>query len=178
MFGTGRSSSAMGLICPSNFGGVLSEMSEAKGKKIGSLYEGLLFTGIGSVLFLYSLNFHDGGEIALSSALFPVIVTLMITLLGLLLIVQHFRGVNGMQKKEAASADSLNMRNMWFVFFLSLGYAFALPYLHFVIATILYLAVFLYLTGERRMWMLGLLSFGTVAAIYIIFQKGLGVLLP
>lgn len=83
-----------------------------------------------------------------------------------------------MQKKEAASADPLNIRNMWFVFFLSLGYAFALPYLHFVIATILYLAVFLYLTGERRMWMLGLLSFGTVAAIYIIFQKGLGVLLP
>ena len=153
-------------------------MSEPKGKKLGSLYDGLLFTGIGSALFFYSLTFHDGGEWALSSALFPVIVTLAIALLGLSLVVQHFKEPRGVNAKEAVSGESLNMRNMWLVFFLSLGYAFALPHLHFVLATVIYLAVFLYLTGERRLWMLGALSFGTVGAIALVFQKGLGVLLP
>ena len=153
-------------------------MPETKGKKWGTLYDGILFVGIGSALCFYSLSFHDGGEVALSASLFPVIVTLVIALLGLVLIVQYFREESEMKEEKKASGNPLNMRNMWFVFFLSLGYAFALPYLHFVIATVIYLAVFLYLTGERRIWMLGVLSFGTVAAVYLVFQKGLGVLLP
>lgn len=153
-------------------------MPEAKGKKIGSLYDGILFIGVGSSLCYYALSFHDGGEVALSAALFPVIVTLMIAFLGLVLIVQDFRVKSEGKERGKASDDSLNSRNMWLIFFISLGYAFALPYLHFKIATALYLAVFLYQTGERRIWMLGVLSSGTVAAIYLIFQKGLGVLLP
>lgn len=153
-------------------------MSEVKGNKLGGLCEGLLFMGIGSALFFHSLSFHDGGDWALSSALFPVIVTLAMAILGFSLVVHHFREQRNGTTKETPRRDLLNMRNMWLVFFLSLGYAFALPHLHFAMATVIYLAVFLYLTGERRLWMLGALSLGTVAAIALVFQKGLGVMLP
>lgn len=142
------------------------------------MVEGILFIVVGSSLFFYSLSFHDGGDVALSAALFPGIMTLMIALLGGVLVAQHFKSKGKEVQKKNNSDSGLNMRNMWLVFFISLAYVFILPLLHFFIATVIYLAVFLYLTGERRVWMLGSLSLGTVAAIYLVFQRGLGVLLP
>lgn len=143
---------------------------------MGGLIEGILFLVVGSGLCFLSLGFHDGGPIALSPALFPVIVTSAIAILGLSLILQEIKGRT--VSPDSSSPAVSSMGNMWRVFLLSLLYAFLLPYLHFVPATFFYLVIFFFLTGERRVSILTVLSAGTVASVYLIFQKALSVLLP
>ncbi len=148
----------------------------------GGLIEGILFLFVGAGLCALSVGFHDGGSIALSPALFPVIVTFMIAVFGVVIISQQLRKENRITDGTNASEDftptASNLKNMWLVFFLSLIYAFLLPHLHFIPASLLYLAVFFFLTGERRIPVLAILSAGTVGAVYVVFQKGLSVLLP
>lgn len=162
---------------------------------MNSLIDGILFVVVGIGLCVFSLRFHDGGPVALSPALFPVIVTLIIAALGGVLVfleIERRRQTAGENETASPSfpsspspsaspsvtLEASNLTKMWLVFFLSLGYAFLLPRLHFIPSSLLYLAVFFFLTGERRWPVLAALSASTVVVVYSVFQKILGVLLP
>lgn len=64
---------------------------------------------------------------------------------------------------------------MWAVI---LGYLLVMPSLGFPVATVVLLAVFVYLLGERRWWIIVGLALVATALIYLGFARGLNVRLP
>ena len=121
---------------------------------------------------------HDGGDWALSPALFPLLLSASLGLLALALLLQGYRRLKkGAPATSTQGADSTT-GSVFLVFGLCCAYAFVLPWAGFFPATALFLALFSLLIGERRLWTIALLSFLSPAAVLIIFRHGLNVLLP
>jgi hypothetical protein len=85
-------------------------------------------------------------------------------------------------RQDMSSADGpahhIRWKSVLLVTLLCLAYVWVLPLLHFVLSTIVFLSIFLVLTGERRIWMVGTVSVATTLVICFIFGNMLKVLLP
>jgi len=121
---------------------------------------------------------HDGGDWALSPALFPLLLSSALALLALALLLQGYRRLkNGVPAVLPQGADFSTGR-VFLVFGLCCAYALLLPWAGFFPSTALFLVIFSLMIGERRLWPIVLLSFLSPAAILLIFRHGLTVLLP
>jgi hypothetical protein len=61
---------------------------------------------------------------------------------------------------------------------MAVGYYLVLPLLHFIPATVIFLAALIAFLGERRLWLVGLVAVVSTLAIWGIFGRALGVMLP
>ena len=140
---------------------------------------GLCSTG----LLFYSLYHHhfdrNTSEWKTSPFLFPVLISVFGLLLMVSLIADAVR-----ERKTAdvvgkkAEKEKHNLQGAIVLIAASVAYYFLLPVIHFIPATILYLAgLFVYL-GERKWWKVLLLSVIAAALIYLLFGRGLNVRLP
>ena len=125
-----------------------------------------------SIFFIReSLKLHTGQSWALSPALFPLIITSMALLFSISLILKSIG-------KSSAYREQGNVKLMLLIVALSFLYLIFLEKLHFIPSTILYLCGFTFILGERRWWIIGVISIITPLSIQYIFGNLLGVLLP
>lgn len=151
--------------------------------KMRSFQDGI-FVGLCSAGLLgYSLYHHhfdrNTSEWKLSPFLFPVLISVFGLLLTISLIADARREQKAAEDTgEKPAKEKHNLPGALILIGASIVYYFILPVLHFIPATILYLAgLFVYL-GERKWWKVILLSVITTAAIFLLFGKGLNVRLP
>lgn len=133
--------------------------------------EGLILSVLSIFFLRESLKLHNNQAWALSPALFPLIITLLALLFSLSLI---FKGL----RKSTVYENQGDMKIMLLVVALSFLYLILLEKLHFFLSTVLYLAGFIFILGERRWWLIGILSIIVPLSIQYIFGNLLGVLLP
>lgn len=138
------------------------------------LVEGVVLFLTSTFLIFESLKLHNNKSWALSPALFPLIITLFILVLSVVLM---FKGLR--EKKTDIGTSSMgNSKKLGLVLLISFLYLIALPRLHFLLSSMLYLLFFLLILGERK-W-LTLVSISVLTPIFIeyIFSNLLNVYLP
>lgn len=128
-----------------------------------------------SVFFIKeSLKLHNNQSWTLSPALFPLIITSLTFLFSMALIIRGIKDKN--VKQEGDSIE--NWKRLLLVIFISIMYLIILPKLHFLLASIIYLLLFLLILGERKWWLLGVISIITPLLIQYLFGNLLDVFLP
>ncbi len=141
----------------------------------------LLFFGLGVGLLVYSLYQHSHSSIdwVMSPYLFPLLISIFLLLLTVSLVTETIRNV----KVEAVQEKTKNSGNTYRGKFLLsvagiLVYYLVMPYLGFILSSLLFLAAMFWLLGERRWQFILLLSAGTTFVLYGIFHQLLHVMLP
>ena len=146
-------------------------------------FQDAIFVGLCSVsLLAYSLYHHyfdkNTSEWKTSPFLFPTLIAVFGLLLTVSLVTDALRERRAGEAPEKAGGSGKNPVGVLVLIGAAVAYYFLLPILHFVPATILFLAgLFLYL-GERKWWKIALLSVITAGAVYGLFGVALHVRLP
>ncbi len=142
--------------------------------KIYAYLEGIFFLLCSLALIAYSLSEHYAAHVEWKQSpyLFPLLIAFFLLPLSLALLRQAHS-----LKKDSPNPEFL-FRDTVIVGGMTLLYIVIMPYITFIIATILLLiGLFLYL-GERRYVLIGVLSVGFTLIIYAIFDIALHVMLP
>ncbi|MGO1468614.1 MAG: tripartite tricarboxylate transporter TctB family protein [Tissierella sp.] len=142
--------------------------------KNNRLIEGIVISLLSIFFIIESLKLHSGQSWALSPALFPLIITISILFFSVWLIIKSL-------KEERSNTNLIKTEGIMkliFVIIISILYLVFLQKLHFLISSIIYLFLFLFILGERRWWLLGIISLITPVLIQYIFGNLLGVFLP
>ena len=159
---------------------------ENKGKKsllrnancLDSIFVGLCSAG----LMAYSLYHHhfdrNTSEWKTSPFLFPVLISVFGLLLAASLMADAVHELRAPEDAEKAEDGRHNLVGALVFIGASIAYYLLMPLIHFIPATILFLAgLFVYL-GERKWWKIALLAVITTGAVYALFGLGLNVRLP
>lgn len=145
-------------------------------------FQDAIFVGLCSAgLLTYSLYHHyfdkNTSEWKTSPFLFPTLIAVFGLLLTVSLVtdaLRERRTGEGLEK----SGGGKNPVGVLVLIGAAVAYYFLLPILHFIPATVLFLAgLFLYL-GERKWWKIVLLSVITTVLVYELFGVALHVRLP
>lgn len=142
--------------------------------KNNRLLEGVIIA-IVSIFFIFeSLKLHNNQSWALSPALFPLIITISILLFSIGLIVKSLKP----DYVDPKALKGEGFKRLALIILISFLYLLVLSKLHFLISSIIYLLLFLFILGERRWWLLGIISIITPLLIEYIFGNLLNVFLP
>lgn len=79
---------------------------------------------------------------------------------------------------KSISAKKIFSSNLTWGIVLILAYALLLEYGGFLVTSVILCIISAYLLGERKPWVLILFSLVTVILLYLLFYKGIGVILP
>ena len=115
----------------------------------------------------------------MSPYLFPLLLSAFALLLAFSLFgegryeVKHARG-----GKTPVKTAALKRKNVLAVVLLGIAYVVLIPLIHFIPASILFLAALIRFMGERRWWMLAAVAIVMPLVLYALFGLGLGVRLP
>lgn len=146
--------------------------------------ESLLFITIAIVILLYSLiNHYTTKDLqwGLSPYLFPLLVSVFMISISISLFVEGIKDEK-LRKKEEINKVEKKEKVYWkeviFVIFISLVYYLVMDIIGFIFSTTLFLVILFVFLGERRKWILVLISLSTTAIIYFIFSVLLHVMLP
>jgi len=105
---------------------------------------------------------------------FPWVITSIIFILSVLLLFSGFKYSKGVRTKVDKKERNLTVTAMTiFIFYLA-----AMPKLGFILATLPFFSVMMFLFGERRPVFIGIGSLVTTAGLYVLFRHGFGVFLP
>ncbi|MEA4847185.1 MAG: tripartite tricarboxylate transporter TctB family protein [Clostridiaceae bacterium] len=144
-----------------------------------NIQDAVLFFILAAALMAYSLVNHYSTvklEWKLSPYLFPTLIAVFIAALSLSLFADGKRQIKLNEKGEKKTA--IHWKGVLFTIGSSIVYYGIMKILTFVPSTILFLvAMFLHL-GERRIWLISLISVVCSFSIYIIFGVMLHVMLP
>lgn len=144
-----------------------------------NIQDAFLFFILATALMVYSLVNHYSTvklEWKLSPYLFPVLIAVFIGALSFSLLTDGLRQINSDEKSRKKAA--INWKGVLFTIGISIAYFSTMKFLKFVPSTILFLvALFLHL-GERRVWLIALISVVCSLSLYIIFGVMLHVMLP
>ena len=146
-------------------------------------FQDALFVGLCSVtLLVYSLYHHhfdrNTTEWKTSPFLFPTLISVFGLMLVASLLADAFQDMKIAEAAAGEEGGKKNTKGALVFIAASILYYVVLPLIHFIPATILYLAgLFIYL-GERKWWKILLLSVITAGAVYVLFGMGLNVRLP
>lgn len=145
-------------------------------------FQDSIFVGVCSAgLLAYSLYHHyfdrNTSEWKTSPYLFPTLIAVFGLLLTVSLITDGLRECRaGGEEKKAGGRK--NFVGVLVLIAAALAYYFLLPLIHFIPATLLFLAfLFIYL-GERTWWKIVLLTVIATGLIYVLFGIALHVRLP
>jgi len=148
-------------------------------RKNPDIQEGLLFFALAIGLAVYSLSNHYGTarlEWKLSPYMFPFLISIFLGALSFSLI------TDGLHKIRTSGANSRKVAPLWkramLMFFIAIAYYLIMNLLTFIPATILFLCGSFLFLGERRLWLIGVLSIATSVIIYVLFDVLLHVMLP
>lgn len=140
--------------------------------KNNEIVEGSILSVLSIFFIIESLKLHNNQELALSPALFPLIITSMGLFLSILLI---FKGI---KKTDYIRSDKVNIRLVLLIVALSFLYLILLERFSFILSSVIYLFLFTFILGERKWWLLILISTLTPVLIWYLFANLLGVYLP
>ena len=146
-------------------------------------FQDSIFVGLCSVvLLIYSLYHHNfdnnTSDWKTSPYLFPVLISVFGLLLTVSLIMDGLQEMRSGEEKKKDTGSKRNLVGVLVLIAASLAYYFLLPILHFIAATIIFLAALFIYLGERKWWKIALLAVVTTLAIYALFGMGLNVRLP
>ena len=140
----------------------------------------------GSIFFIFSLfiikravKMRDFGKSYLSPGIFPVLFGGVLLILSLNLIIKGFKTKDN--SKEINKLDiekKLSFLNVTLVFIFSLSYLWVLNLFGFILPSMIYLLIFMFFIGEKRIYFLIPIAILTPLICYLIFSIGLGVNLP
>lgn len=142
--------------------------------KNSKVLEGMIIALISIFFISESLKLHNNQSWALSPALFPLIITVSILVFSISLIIKSLKE----DAKELEIQGSRGLNRLLLVIIISFLYLIFLPKLHFLISSIVYLALFLFILGERKWLLLASISTLTPLLIQYIFGNLLDVFLP
>lgn len=141
--------------------------------------QGLIFLIFSLFIITKAINMRDFGESFLSPGIFPALFGGVLVILSLNLMYRGYKEIKKSgRNKNYDNIDKVSLINVILVFIFSLSYLWALSYLGFIISSIIYLFIFMYYIGERRIWFLIAISILTPLISYLIFSMGLGINLP
>lgn len=142
-----------------------------------NVQESILFMTGAVILLVYALQNHYSVNVEwkMSPYLFPVLISVFLIFLSISLF------CDGLHQIREDKSEKMS-KNKWFsalvIVVAAVLYYVLLPIITFIPATILFLvAMFLFL-GERKWWLIAVLSITTAVAIYFIFGTLLHVMLP
>lgn len=144
-----------------------------------NIKDSLFFSMLSIAMVIYSLKNHysvAGLEWKMSPYLFPFLISIFIGILAITLFIE------GLKEDKSLDEDTKETEVKWkdviSTIIISVIYYIVLRKIGFIISTILFLmALFIYL-GEKRIWLISLISIVSTLAIYIIFGVLLHVMLP
>lgn len=139
--------------------------------KKSNFIEAVIWLAISLFVIIYGAGLHHGDSLALSPALFPVLTGTFMLLLSFILIKKSI-------KQEANKPQDIYWLKIIFVMVSTIIYIILLPIISFIGATMLYLALMIYLLGEKDLLILGAVAVGTAGLTYYIFGVLLNVRLP
>ena len=141
--------------------------------------QGLIFLVFSIFIITRAINMRDFGESFLSPGVFPALFGGVLLTLSLNLIYRGYKEVKKSgENKKYDNIDKVSLLNVILIVIISLTYLWALSYLGFIISSIIYLFIFMFYIGERRIWVLIAIAILTPLISYLIFSIGLGVSLP
>lgn len=136
-------------------------------------YEAMVILLLSVAILFYAPSLHKGESIALSPALFPMLMGMVLLGLSFVLLWQS------RSKTEAPKPkSSICYQRVLLLCVLTVGYFVLLPIVHFMAATMLYLFLFIRCLGEKDLLLCTTVSVGTAIALYYIFDTLLSVRLP
>lgn len=158
------------------------ENRQKKGLIHQPTFQDAIFVGLCSVvLLIYSLYHHyfdnNTSEWKMSPYLFPTLLAVFGLLLTASLVADAFTELR-QQETAGKSGEKKHLPGVLIVIAAALAYYVLMPILHFIPATMLFLAALFLYMGERKWWRLILLTVLTTAAIYLLFGVALRVRLP
>ena len=142
--------------------------------------EGLVILILGAALGVYSLYMFRTAAVKtswiMSPYLFPLLLSVFTVLVSLSLLLEAVHEMRA--AAENGKKGKMNLKSVAVVMLLCIAYAALLPHLGFVIASILFLAAFIWFLGERRIWLVAGISIIMPLLLYVIFGVLLSVRLP
>lgn len=148
-------------------------------RRNSDIQEGSLIFALALGLAVYSLRNHYGTaglEWKLSPYMFPFLISIFLGALSFSLI------ADGLYKIRTSATSSRKATPLWkrsvLMFFIAIAYFLIMNLLSFIPATMLFLVVSFLFLGERRLWLIGVLSIATSVIIYVLFDVLLHVMLP
>jgi hypothetical protein len=123
----------------------------------------------------------------MGSGFWPILILVVAIFLGILLLISHL--ITFQREKKQVSEDVLispeariDLKNRRKKFLLSvlclLGYILIMPWVGFVLSTLVYVFIFILALGERRRFVLALSPFLVTALTVIVFAKFISMPLP
>lgn len=150
--------------------------------KNNTFQDAIFFFAVSIALIVYSFIKHYSGikiEWKMSPYLFPILISVFMLVLSFILFSQSLKEIKAQEgETQEKEMEYFNLRNFLATLAIVILYYISMKYVSFVIATIILLAVMLLLLGERRWWVVALVSVLTTGVIYAIFGLGLKVNLP
>lgn len=144
-----------------------------------NIQDAVLFLMLAIALIVYSLVNHYSTvklEWKLSPYLFPLLIAVFVTALSLSLIADGKKQIELNERIEKKTA--IHWKSVLFTIGSSIVYYRIIKYFKFIPSTILFLvAMFLHL-GERRIWLIAIISVICSVSVYVIFGVFLHVMLP
>lgn len=145
------------------------------------MVQALFFLVLGIGLILYSLTSHFRAQVewVMSPYLFPTLIAVFMILLSISLFVEfHRANKKHMATSQRPALHGWNGKKLVLSLAAILAYYFAMPWIGFVFSGILFLIAMFWLLGERRIWLIAVLSSGTSLVLYGLFHELLHVMLP
>ena len=144
-----------------------------------NIQDALFFFIFAVAMLIYALANHYNStkmEWKTSPYLFPFLIAVFIGALSFSLFADGIRQIKSSEK--SAEKTTVQWKGVVFTIAVSIIYYGIMNFITFIPATILFLvAMFLYL-GERRIWLMALISVLSSLTIYVIFGVLLHVMLP
>lgn len=140
--------------------------------------EGVLVGLYGLALGVYSMIGFFTAPVQTAWFLSPYLFPLLIAVLALPLALALIREGRRAEAGEGEARPAGDRKRLLAVILTSLAYAALLPLLHFIPATLLFLAALLFLLGERRKWMIAAVAVLSPLLLYALFSLALKLRLP
>jgi len=144
-----------------------------------NIQDALAFFVLAVVLLAYSLVNHYSTKNLkweLSPYLFPLLISVFVAALSLSLAADGIRQIKSGEEEKRKTTPQ--WRGVVFTITVSVIYYIMMKVITFIPATILFLVSMFYYLGERRIWLMALVSIPCALSIYVIFGVLLHVMLP
>lgn len=139
------------------------------------VFDGIILAILSIFFINEAFKLHGNNQWSLSPALFPLIVASLVLIFS---ISQIIKGLKDKEAREESKMSKENFNKLIGIIIISFVYLFLLPKLHFLVSSILYLLIFMYILGERNWKILLGISIITPLLIQYVFGTILDVYLP
>lgn len=148
-------------------------------KKYADMTCGFIGVVLALVMLVLSINIGSQEGRIVGTALMPLVVSLMLLIFSAVLALRGFKSIKTYQ--EIGKKESVNIKGVIVMIVACLVYAYLLTPLGFVVSSVLFLFLLLYLMTkkEKRNYLkFGIITIISVLAIYFIFSNFFGIRLP